>query len=245
MTLPFSLFLALKYMKPRRSYVSVVTVLSLLGVLLGVAVLIIVLSVMSGFDDMWRDKILGFNAHVTVTGPALLENPDEIAAVVRRVPGVAGAAPYVQGPVVIQHAGTIFTPLLRGVVPEEEKTVSQIPASMVEGAYDLGEGKVLLGRDLARHVGVHVGDKILVNSPGSFMSKDEIRLPDELTVSGIFEVGMWEYDAGFLVTSLETARRIYGMEQGAHALKVMTFDPYQAGETARRIRQALGAWKRT
>ena len=78
MALPFSLFLALKYLKPKRTFLSVVTVISILGVMLGVAVLIIVLSVMSGFDEMWRDKILSFNAHITVTGYGIIQNEEEL-----------------------------------------------------------------------------------------------------------------------------------------------------------------------
>ena len=93
MHLPFSLFLALHYMRPKRTFQSVITLISVLGVLLGVAVLVIVLSVMSGFDDMWRDKILSFNAHVTVTGLEIIEEPDELIEQILKVPGVTGAAP--------------------------------------------------------------------------------------------------------------------------------------------------------
>ena len=89
MTLPFSLFLALKYLKPKRTFLSVVTVISVLGVLLGVAVLIIVLSVMTGFDEMWRDKILDFNAHITVSVPGgLADEEDGLCEAIEAVPGV-------------------------------------------------------------------------------------------------------------------------------------------------------------
>ena len=117
MTLPFSLFLALKYLKPKRTFLSVVTVISVLGVLLGVAVLIIVLSVMSGFDDMWRDKILSFNAHLTVGGWEVIENEDELVERLRQIEGVTGAAPYVQGLVFVQHDDRVYTPLVRGHRP--------------------------------------------------------------------------------------------------------------------------------
>ena len=103
MTLPFSLFLALKYLKPKRTFLSVVTVLSVLGVLLGVTVLIIVLSVMTGFDEMWRTKILDFNAHLTVSVPGNLEGQEEdLCAAIEAVPGVKGAAPFLQSLVFIQ-----------------------------------------------------------------------------------------------------------------------------------------------
>ncbi len=239
--LPFSLFLALKYLKPKRSYFSVVTCLSLLGVLLGVALLVIVLSVMTGFDDVWQDKILGFNAHVTVSAEGgIVREPAALIGPLEAVPGVKAAAPYIQGPVMIRHKGSVYTPLLRGVDPILEAKVSRIPTSMNEGSFPSKRGEVTVGRDLAEQMGIRVGDKLLVNSPASFLSGDEIRLPEELTVSGIFRVGMYDYDMHFLVCTLETARDVHGLVEGVHAVNVMTMDPQKAGLTAGRIRKALG-----
>lgn len=239
--IPFSLFLALKYLKPKRSYFSIVTLLSLLGVLLGVAVLIIVLSVMTGFDDMWKEKILGFNAHVTVGGEgSLVRNAEELLGPIERVPGVKAAAPYIQGPVMIRHKDRVYTALLRGVDPALEKTVSQIPASLIAGRFPSQRGEVTVGSDLARAMGdIQVGDTLLVNSPASFLSGDEIRLPEELTVTGIFSVGMYDYDMHFLVTTLETARDVHGMTDGVHAINVMTEDPEKASTVASAIRMVI------
>jgi lipoprotein-releasing system permease protein len=240
MTLPFSLFLALKYLKPKRTYFSVVTIISILGVLLGVAVLIIVLSVMSGFDEMWREKILAFNAHLTVTAAGGIENDEDLARRIEAVKGVTAAAPSIEGPVVVQCHGRIFTPLLRGVSPERERAVSQIPQHMVAGQFALQGDQAVIGQDLARRVGAGVGDKLLVSSPRNFTSKDEITLPEELTVAGIFELGMWEYDAGFVLCSLDTGRELYGMDSGAQSIRVMTKDPYAAQTVAAKVRAALG-----
>jgi lipoprotein-releasing system permease protein len=238
--MPVSLFLALKYLKPKRTYFSVVTIISILGVLLGVAVLVIVLSVMSGFDDMWREKILGFNAHLTVTGAGGIEGEGEMMSRLKRVPGVSGIAPTIESPVVINHGGRIYTPVLRGVDKECEKTVSQIPRHMVAGAF-APEGKgVVVGVDLARRMGVTVGDKLLINSPKNFVSRDEIALPEELVVAGVFEVGMWEYDMGFVLCSLEKGREIVGMEEGVQSIRLMTKDPYRAQEIRGAIRAMLG-----
>ncbi len=238
--MPVSLFLALKYLKPKRTYFSVVTIISVLGVLLGVAVLIIVLSVMSGFDDMWRDKILGFNAHLTVTAAGGIEDEGEVVGRLRGVPGVSGIAPTIESPVVINHGGRIYTPVLRGVDKVCEKTVSQIPGHMVAGVF-APEGKgVVVGVDLARRMGVAVGDKLLINSPKNFVSRDEIALPEELVVAGVFEVGMWEYDMGFVLCSLEKGREIVGMEGGVQSIRLMTRDPYRAQEIRDVIRTALG-----
>jgi lipoprotein-releasing system permease protein len=238
--MPFSLFLALKYLKPKRTYFSVVTIISILGVLLGVAVLIIVLSVMSGFDDMWRNKILGFNAHLTVSARGGIQDEDEVMARLAKATGVIGVAPSIEGPVVIQHAGRIFTPVLRAVDPLRERTVSQIPTNVVRGRFDLRGNEVVLGIDLARRMGVELGDKILVNSPASFVSRDELTLPEELVVAGLFEVGMWEYDMGFMLCGLEKGRELFGWESGVQTLRLMTRDPYRAQEAARQARATLG-----
>ncbi|HNR94815.1 MAG TPA: ABC transporter permease [Kiritimatiellia bacterium] len=240
MKLPFSLFLALKYLRPKRTFVSVVTLISVLGVLLGVAVLVIVLSVMSGFDDMWRDKILGFNAHLTVTGWGIMEDEDAVMERLAEVPGVKGTAPFVQGLVFIQHEDHVYTPVMRGIDPEMERRISQIPAHMAEGVFSVEDDEVILGRDLAARVGAGLGDRILVYSPKNFTVADELRLPEELTVSGIFELGMWDFDMGFMLTSLDTARSMYSMERGVHGIQVMTGDPFRAPSIAARMQVDLG-----
>lgn len=240
MNYPFSLFLALKYLKPKRTFVSVITIISVIGVMLGVAVLIIVLSVMSGFDHMWRDKILSFNAHITLTGYGSIDAPDELIERIESVDGVNGAAPYVEGLVFLQHQDRIYTPLLRGVDPTYEVRVSRVPEHIVAGAFDIVYEEIVLGRDLAAQMGVRVGDSILVYSPQSFVSPDEIRLPEELVVSGIYELGMWDFDMGYTLTSIGMARELYGMEQGVHGVQIMTVDPYRAHLVAERLKGALG-----
>jgi lipoprotein-releasing system permease protein len=240
MALPFSLFLALKYLKPKRTFLSVVTVISILGVMLGVAVLIIVLSVMSGFDEMWRDKILGFNAHITITGYGIIEDEEELAGKIARIDQVTGVAPFVQGLVFVQFHDRVYTPMVRGVDPVREATVSKIPENMASGKYSVEENDVVIGKDLAARLGVAVGDKLLVYSPRNFMNSEEVHLPEELTVAGVFEIGMWEFDMGFIITSLDKARELYGMEQGCHAIQVMTKDPYHPDETAAKIRAVIG-----
>jgi lipoprotein-releasing system permease protein len=238
--LPFSLFMALKYMKPKRTWLSVISIISIIGVMLGVAVLVIVLSVMSGFDDMWRDKILGFDAHVTVTRPGIIDDEDRLAEAVAAIPGVVGVAPYVQGLVFVQHDGIVHTPLMRGVDIEREQQVSQLPRHMVAGRFAMDDDDVIIGRELARRLNIAVGDKLLVYSPQNFIAgKDEIRLPTEMNVAGIFEIGMWEYDIGFILMPMAAARELYGLDSGVHALRVMTAHPFQAHIAARQIGERL------
>jgi lipoprotein-releasing system permease protein len=218
----------------------VISVISVIGVMLGVAVLIIVLSVMSGFDDMWRDKILGFDSHITVARQGIMEDADALAARIRTVDGVTGVAPYVQGLVFVQHGGAVRTPLMRGIDVEQERKVSRIPSNLVAGTFAMEADEVVIGRELARQLDVQVGGKILIYSPQSFISgRDEVSLPEEVRVAGIFGMGMWEYDLGFILLPLDLARELYGLDSGVHALRVMTSRPDQARTIGRQIVQEL------
>jgi lipoprotein-releasing system permease protein len=213
----------------------------MLGVTIGVAVLIVVLSVMTGFDEVWREKILGFNAHVSVVQQGgVVRNPDLVQEKAGQVEGVVGVAPSLEGLVLIQIDDRVHTPVLRGVDPLLEPLVSQVPANMIAGAFSVEEDQIVVGNDLARRLNIWVGDKLTVYSPQSFVSEDEIRLPEELTVSGVFHVGMYEYDVGFVFTSLETARSLYDVEQGVHSVQVMLDNPLRAAEAAMHIHEKLG-----
>ena len=232
MKIPFSLFLALKYLKPKRTFLSVVSVISALGVLLGVAVLIIVLAVMTGFDDMWREKILGFNAHLMATGLAPFDEDAALMDEMKAVEGVTGVAPFVHGLVFVQNGDSIQTPIMKGVDSVREVEVSKLPEYMTKGTFDVEDDQVVMGRDLARQLGVQVGDEILIYSPQKFIQEDEFHMPTELIVSGIYELGMWDFDMGYMVTSLDSAREIIGLDDGIHGYQIMTADPFKAQDVA-------------
>jgi len=241
MKLPFSLFLAFKYLKPKRSFISAVTVISMLGVTIGVAVLIVVLSVMTGFDKVWRDKILGFNAHISIVEQGgIVHDTETVLEKAAQVDGVKGVAPSLEGLVLIQIDERVHTPVLRGIDPAYERSVSRVPDKIIAGKFAVEDGQIVVGNDLANRLDIWVGDKITVYSPQSFVSEDEIRLPEELTVSGIFHVGMYEYDVGFAFTSLETARSLYDVEQGVHSVQVMLDNPMTAAIAAQQLRAKLG-----
>jgi lipoprotein-releasing system permease protein len=241
MKLPFSLFLAFKYLKPKRSFISAVTVISMLGVTIGVAVLIVVLSVMTGFDEVWRDKILGFNAHISIVQQGgIIYSPETVLKKAAEVEGVKGVAPSLEGLVLIQVDERVHTPILRGVDPEYERSVSRVPDSIIAGTFAVDDEQIVVGNDLANRLNIWVGDKVTVYSPQSFVAEDEIRLPEELTVSGIFNVGMYEYDVGFAFTSLETARSLYAVDQGIHSVQVMLDDPMMAAVASMKMREKLG-----
>lgn len=230
--LPVSLLLALRYLRPRRTLFSVITVVSVLGVLIGVAVLLIVISVMTGFDLVWRDRILGFQAHITLSGSGPIEADAPLLRSIESVPGVLGAAPFIQGLVFLSRGGLVKEALLRGVDPDLEARVSRVPNSVVKGHFELGPGRMVLGRELARQLGVDVGDTLTVLSPASLARNGSLRLPEDLVVTGIFDVGMYDLDMGYAFTSLAVARDLFALDRGVHAIQVRTADPNRAPAVA-------------
>ena len=253
--LPFELFLALRYLRPKRTFVSVITLISVLGVALGVAVLIIVISVMSGFDHDLREKILGFNAHVTVSEPrAALRNYSAVARVIAGSPGVRGVSPFVFGPVLVETQGETNrptlqdAPMLRGIDPAAEGKTSTLPRQVVEGKYDLDGRGLLVGVNFAEGLRLRVGDHLSIYSAREIKKmkaahdakRDEAILPDDYEVRGIFDTGYYEYNARVIVTSIENAQELYDLGDAVHGLFVSLDDPYQAGPVKRRLEAALG-----
>ena len=259
MKAPFSLFLALRYLKPKRTFVSMITLISVLGVTLGIAVLIVVISVMSGYRQKLRETVLGFEAHLLVTNRGVLNEWRPVDKIVRETPGVLATAPFAQGPVLAQFKGQVVTPILRGIDLEREEQVTPIRTCLKFGAFDLESDNAVIGIDLARDLGINIGDKLVVHSPRNFeevaqkfsqagdgkpdaKTLEEIRemvVPQELTVTGIFESGRQMYDSGFILVALHVAQELYGLGDGLHGISVRTTDPDRAGEIKQRLEAAL------
>ncbi len=228
--MPFSLFLALKYLKPKRSVTSVITCVSVIGVLLGVAVVVIVRAVMTGFGDLWQEKILDFKPHVTLQsrGPGpVIRGEDALADRIAAIPGVFAVSPEIDTPVMLQWRGRVSTPVILGVDPDRMGDVYKIGKPRA-GAFDLEGDSIVLGIDLARSLGVWVGDDVTVYSPKTLASRDEIFLPLKWRVTGIFSSGQRDYDAHFAICSLPNARDLMGLEEGVFALHVKTDEPANA-----------------
>jgi lipoprotein-releasing system permease protein len=254
--LPFELLLALRYLRPKRTFVSIITLISIIGVALGVAVLIIVISVMSGFDHDLREKILGFNAHIDVGNSNGRPMPDyaRVAGIIASNKNVRGVSPLVIGKVLVEtqeetnKPSQADAPILRGVDPQAEGSVSVLPQSIVEGKFDLSGHGVVVGSGFARNLGLHVGDRLSISSPHDLeqmrknrgQENEEAILPEDYEVRGIFDVGYYEFNTLFIVTSLENAQDLYNLGDSVHVLEVMLRDPYQAAEVKRQLEQTLG-----
>jgi lipoprotein-releasing system permease protein len=258
--LPFELLLALRYLRPKRTFVSIITLISVLGVTLGVAVLIIVISVMSGFDQQLREKILGFNAHLKVfqrnefTGKeSTMTNYALIMSLIASNQNVKGVAPFVMGPVVIKtepQSGQplIATPYVRGVDLQFETNVSSLLLNVKEGSSDLSGHGLLVGNEFAHDYNLQAGDHVSIYTPGELQKMEatygktnETRiLPADYEVRGIFDTGFYEYNTSVVVTSLENAQELFNLDDTVGGLMVMLYDPYQAesvrGQLALKLR---------
>ncbi len=237
----FSLFLALKYLKPRRAFISVVTLISVIGVLLGVAILVIVMSVMRGFDDMWRDKILSFKPHLTVTSRAgVIEDVEEYCNRLENLPGILTASPSLETRVLAEHAGRITAPVVLGIDPERAPRLSMVASNIVHGEFDVSAENVVMGFDLAAELSLALGNRVLVYSPMNLIDPDALYLPEELTLRGVFNMGMRDFDSGFILTSLDVARDLLGLRSGALSIHLMTDDPFRFERYAETVQNAMG-----
>ena len=251
--LPFELFLALRYLRPKRTFVSVITLISVMGVMLGVAVLIIVLSVMTGFDRQLRDKIIGFNAHLTVFQyEAALENYPDVMRAVASNGNVVATSPFILGQVMLKTQPTegkprFIAPMMRGIDSLREASVSSLATNMVSGEFDVEGDGLLIGAEMARQLRLSVGDRVSIYSPRNLEEMEKHKgkenevaiLPDEFVVRGIFDVGFYEYNANVIIMSLRSAQGLYELPGKVHGLLVMLRDPEQAGLVRAELRSTM------
>ena len=222
----FPLFLALKYLKPKRSVASVITIVSVLGVMLGVAVVIIVRSVMTGFGDIWEEKILDFKPHVSLVARTgnVVTGEEKLASDIRKLEGVTCVTPEIDTRVLLSYKGKVLAPVLIGVDGSEFQSAYKLGAPYA-GSFDLDGDSIVLGVHAARQLGCWIGDEVTVYSPKTMIAKDEIFLPVKWKVSGIFASGQYQYDSGYAVASLPNLRDLMGMENGVFAIHVKSDCP--------------------
>ena len=229
--------------------------------MLGVTVLILVISVMTGFDRELRQKVIDFDAHILVSTEDVLREWRPLKAKIDHTPGVVATAPYIQGPVIVEFQNRRVAPMIRGVDPAEEEKVIPLKKFIRYGKLDLEGESTVLGIELARKLGASVGDKITVYSPGNLgqvldgikklenatgdeekKAIDQLRdviLPKELTVTGIFETGHYLHDSEFLLVPVYVGQELYGLGDALHGITVRTDNPYSAERVKQEIERFL------
>lgn len=221
----FSMFLALKYLRPQRGVASVVTLLSVLGVTIGVAIVIIVRAVFTGFGDTWQQKILAFKPHIVIQAANRqpLVGEEGLCRALEQIPGVEATSPSIETRVLAEYNGRILAPILLGV--DSERVQKMLPFEMWNGRFDVSGDGVVLGIDMAARLMVGVNDELMVYSPMNLVKRDEIYFPERLTVRGIYRTGQAEFDGGYLFVSLPVARDLAGVEIGANSISLRVSDP--------------------
>ena len=254
MRLPFELLLSLRYLKPKRTFVSVITVISTIGVTLGVAVLIIVMSVMSGFDRDLHEKILGFNPHIKVySRSGEMRDYEKTAEQVRSVAPVRAVAPFAYGQVWMETQPNIgpsqgMAPYLRGIEADLESQVSVLSTSIIEGKFDVSGRGLLIGNVMANNLHLQVGDVVVLDSPSQLQKmklsqeegQPEAILADNYEIKGIFDVGFFEYNSSFLITSMLNFQELFDMDDTVQGLLVMLDDPQLVTPLAEELNSELG-----
>jgi lipoprotein-releasing system permease protein len=254
--LPFELLLALRYLRPKRTFVSVITLISVVGVALGVAVLMIVIAVMSGFDQQLRDKILGFNTHLKVTEPGhTMSDYKRIMSIISSNHEVKAQGPFVIERVLIktepqqgQGQPKADAPYLRGIVMSLETNLTILPHSIIDGKFDVSDRGLLIGSEFAQNMQLNVGDRVLVYSPNdaekwqkSIEQKHEkVSAGVEYEIRGVFDVGYYDYNVSVICASLQDAQELYDLSNSVHGIMVMLNDPNRAFQVAHQLVATLG-----
>ena len=240
-------FLGLRYLRasPKRGFVSLIAGIAILGLALGVAVLIVVLSVMNGFEEELRTRILSVTAHATITGieGRIADWRPQLTAVAH-FPGVLAAAPYIEEQAMMTHGDRSSGVLMRGVLPDEERRVADLSRHLLTGQLsDLRSGayRVILGKALADELGVRVGDRVVIMvAQGDVTPVGVLPRMRAFQVAGILSVGMYEYDRRIALIAMQDAAKLLRMGDEITGMRLKLADLYAAPRIVRAAAIALG-----
>jgi len=245
---PLSVFIGLRYVRSRQHkfFVSLITWVSLAGVSLGVAALIVILSVMNGFEGELRERLLSLNAqaHVTATGVAAGDADAALRARLQRLPGVVGVAPYMELTALAVRQPEMLPVLLRGIDPTLEAAVADVRPLLVEGdlaSLQPGSNAIILGRDIADQLGVQLGDAVTLLVPmATTNGTPEPRLR-EFKVGGVFQAGLEDHDNTLVLAQLADVRAFAPLAQGASGLRLRFSDALKVDQFMPAVRAAVGS----
>lgn len=228
-------FISWRYLvtKRKEKFIGLISIISILGVAIGVMALIIVISVMSGFDKELREKIVGNVSHITISHASGTMDFKESYKKFAGIKDITAVSPQIQGQVLILESGKFFALGIKGIDPDKEKDVTKIKDYLTAGDLkDLVPGGLLIGKELANLLGLSLQDKVTVYSPSG--------KPYKLEVKGIFYSGMYDYDMNLVFVDLKTAQTIFGIGDRATGIAIKLDNLYLAPEIKREIQNALG-----
>ena len=242
----YELQVGLRYTRAKRRnhFISFISLISMAGIALGVAALIVVLSVMNGFQQELRTRILAVVSHVQLSGPGnRLDDWRRVAEAAGTQSRVIAAAPYVNAQGMLTFGQAVRGAIVRGVLPDLEERVADIGRHMRAGTLEAlapGEFRIVLGAELARALGALPGDKVALIAPrGSVTPAGVIPRLKQFTVAGTFEIGMYEYDSSLALVHLQDAQKLYQLGDAVSGLRLKLDDLFAAREVARELSTAL------
>jgi lipoprotein-releasing system permease protein len=243
-------FIGLRYLKAKRkqTFISIITVISIVGVTVGVTAMIIVLSVFSGFEKTLKEKILGTQAHLVVLKASQqgMDHYEEVLKQVQEVKGIVSAAPFILNQVMLSSESNVTGAVIKGIDPDRVGKVTELAHNMKAGGlHDLkGESDspgIILGVELAKNLGVSLNDAIQVISPlGTITPMGMMPKMKRFRVVGVFYSGMYEYDNTMAYVSIEGAQKFFGMGARVSGIEIKTNDIYQVKEIGKEMRKKLG-----
>ena len=253
MNLRTDMFLAWRYLKPRRNAVSLITCISVIGVILGVAVLIVVISVMAGFTDEFKKKLLDTTSHFQVSNyyQGFIEDPEKVINTLKKC-GASGA-PVVERHVLVQRGERFMPKMLIGIDPYLKQEGVQLSKVIKYGKYSLKRGEIIVSTVIASELALRVGEKVMMHSPAKLakmvkvnkdgemnLNKAHVYLPSEFTVSGIYSFGKYDFDKNILFINLDDADELFELPWGAATVVYgRVKDPFNMNSEIHAIREKL------
>lgn len=236
------LYLALKQLFPTGKWGSFYAVSSVVGVMLGVMVLIIVQSVMNGFGHEIRNKMVDVNSHIRIEANQVFKGGEMLAEQVMKDPQVAAAAPYAQGMVMLQYGAHPAFPVIRSIQTDSGPQVLAVADYLLMGELsDLDDESLIVSSGLANSLGLGIGSVVDVYTPLMLerMKEDDVLLPRELEVVGIFETGWNQVDANTVLCTLSLMQELYGLDEGVHGVAIRLQDDSQVIAVADKLNAML------
>ncbi len=218
----WTLFLSIRYFlaKQKEGIISLIGYISVIGVALGVASLIIVLSVMNGFDKEVKKKIIGTYAHIMITKDGGISDPNAVIAKARKLTDIEGAAPFIMGQAVLRKANNATGILLKGIDAERESAVTDVVAYTDEDTKELKGNSIILGKELMKSEGISRGDTVEILVPYSITDLERARFK----VVGSFNSGRYDYDANIAIVSLDAAQEVFRMKDAVNGIALRIDD---------------------
>jgi lipoprotein-releasing system permease protein len=226
----WQLFVALRYLTSRHKekFISIISLISILGIAVGVAALIVVIAVMSGFDNDLKEKIIGMNAHLIVESDYGIKPTRELTNTILTTPHVMAAAPYLHGQALVRYNENVTGVIVRGIEAAEEEKICNIKSYITQGLLDFAGDGVVVGSELASRLKLKLGDKVTLVSPAD-------KEGQKLKICGIFTSGMYEYDMNFIFVDLKKAQELFAVSGMVSGIGVRIDDALNARDVKKEL----------